>query len=155
MFLDKHPKRRGECVELQFMARAAAHGFVVSKPWGDSCRYDFIVEKSSKLVRVQVKATNFRHGTGYQCICLRRTTKGGVPYKLDEIDFLAAYIIPEDVWYIIPFREIAEIKAAIVLAPNRPKNRFVGYMEAWHLLVETDVARGDVAQHTKCERERG
>lgn len=38
------PKRRGEWVELQFMARAHAHGLIVSKPWGDSARYDFIVE---------------------------------------------------------------------------------------------------------------
>ena len=32
-------KQQGEWVELQFMARAAAHGFTVTKPWGDSARF--------------------------------------------------------------------------------------------------------------------
>ena len=40
----KQPKRRGEWVELRFMAAAAENGFHVTKPWGDSAQYDFIVE---------------------------------------------------------------------------------------------------------------
>src|SRR5438552_12970322 len=55
--IPRHPKRRGEWVELQFMARAAAHGLTVSKPWGDSARYDFIVEQRGRFRRVQVKST--------------------------------------------------------------------------------------------------
>ena len=31
-------KKRGEWVEMQFMARAAQHGLTVSRPWGDSAR---------------------------------------------------------------------------------------------------------------------
>ena len=37
-------KRRGEWVELIFMMRAAELEFNVSKPWGDSSRYDVSVE---------------------------------------------------------------------------------------------------------------
>jgi hypothetical protein len=36
-------KERGEWVELCFMAKAAGMGMLVSKPLGDSCRYDVLV----------------------------------------------------------------------------------------------------------------
>src|SRR5437868_14080986 len=52
-----HPKKRGGWVELQFMARAAHHGLTISKPWGDTARYDFIVEHGGRFQRVQVKST--------------------------------------------------------------------------------------------------
>jgi hypothetical protein len=56
----KHPKLRGEWAELRFMARAAEQGFQVSKPWGETARYDFVVEAAGRFVRVQVKSTMFR-----------------------------------------------------------------------------------------------
>jgi len=34
----KQPKRRGEWVELRFMAAAAENGLHVTKPWGDSAQ---------------------------------------------------------------------------------------------------------------------
>jgi hypothetical protein len=51
----KQNKQRGEWAELRFMARASEHGLSISKPWGDSCRYDFIVEHAGKFLRVQVQ----------------------------------------------------------------------------------------------------
>ena len=38
------PKRRGEIAELAFMQKAVSLGFGVAKPWGDSERYDFILD---------------------------------------------------------------------------------------------------------------
>jgi hypothetical protein len=52
--LIKNPKRRGEWAELRFMAAAAEHGLSVSKPWGDSERYDVGVESNGQYRRVQV-----------------------------------------------------------------------------------------------------
>ena len=37
-------KRRGEIAEAAFLAKAASLGFGVAKPWGDSERYDFIID---------------------------------------------------------------------------------------------------------------
>ncbi len=50
-------KERGEWAEMRFMARAAEHGFRVSKPWGESSRYDFAVEANGRFLRIQVKST--------------------------------------------------------------------------------------------------
>jgi hypothetical protein len=37
-------KRRGEIGEAAFLHKAASMGFGVAKPWGDSDRYDLIVD---------------------------------------------------------------------------------------------------------------
>ena len=42
---------------MLFMARAAREGLQVSKPYGDSASYDFIVECRARCPRVQVKST--------------------------------------------------------------------------------------------------
>jgi hypothetical protein len=49
-------KRRGEVAEAAFLHKAASLGFSVAKPWGESDRYDFIVETGGSFLRVQVKS---------------------------------------------------------------------------------------------------
>ena len=53
-----HPKRCGEIAELAFSFKACGMGFVVSKPYGDSAAYDFVVGAKKHLRRVQVKSTS-------------------------------------------------------------------------------------------------
>jgi hypothetical protein len=141
----KHPKKRGEWVELQFMARAAHHGLTVSKPWGDSARYDFIVEHRGRFQRVQVKSTTscppVRKGRipgAYLCNTVSRPptrTNAGRSYLATEIDFFAFYIIPEDVWYIVPIAEMRRARFAVYLNPYQRHNKYFRFMEAWHLLI--------------------
>jgi hypothetical protein len=52
----KHAKKRGEWAELKFMAAAAEQGLCVTKPWGETAQYDFVVEHKARFVRVQVKS---------------------------------------------------------------------------------------------------
>ena len=63
----KAPKRRGEWVELRFMAAAAENDLHVTKPWGDSAQYDFILEHQARLLRIQVKSTQFKCEGSYPC----------------------------------------------------------------------------------------
>jgi hypothetical protein len=128
-----HAKLRGEWAELRFMSRAAEHGLCVAKPWGDSARYDFAVEHQGHFLRVQVKCTQSCRWNSYVC----NVTANGVPYSVDQLDFIAAYVIPHDVWYIIPTAATLG-QQTILLTPNRKYHRqhckFDGYKEAWHLL---------------------
>ena len=132
----RHPKRRGEWVELQFMARASAHGLIVSKPWGDSARYDFIVEHRGRFLRIQVKSTmSFMKGA-YLCNTVSRSPRrkdAGRPYSARDIDFFAFFIIPEDVWYIVPI-SACRARYAVQLNPYRRDSKYFPYLEAWHLL---------------------
>src|ERR1700675_2682302 len=58
------PKRRGELAELAFLKKAIGMGFLVSKPWGDSDRYDFIVDGGGKRWRGRGRPTNIPFGRG-------------------------------------------------------------------------------------------
>jgi len=135
-------KQRGEWVELLFMAEAAEHGYHVLKPCGDSLEYDVAVEHSGDLIRVQVKSSSARNGTGYFCQ-FRRNYLVEEPYSVDELDLFAMYVIPEDVWYLIPAAVILNPprKVAVTLCPvsarRKDRYRYEQYREAWYLLSKT------------------
>jgi hypothetical protein len=126
-------KLRGEWVELLFMTRAAEHGLRVMKPWGDSSRYDFVVEAGSRFLRVQVKSTNFRKSKFYVCSMVRFGQKC---YTSDDIDFFAIYVIPVDSWYIVPIRVASKTTKTIALSPHNSLSKHAVYKEAWDLLRE-------------------
>lgn len=132
-------KERGEWAELRFMTQAMFHGFRISKPWGDTSAYDVGVESGRRILRVQVKSTANRTGTGYLCQFKPNYHKKQ-DYTLQQIDFFAAYVIPQDRWYIIPAKVILGVrrKYAIMLSPMQPrkKDRYSHelYKEAWPLM---------------------
>jgi hypothetical protein len=127
----KDKKRRGEWAESVFMARAGEHGLPVSKPWGDSDSFDCVVGRPGKFAAVQVKSavTKLESGKGYIC----STCSSHKVYRTGAFDFLAAYVIPEDVWYIIPAKEIRGLKS-ISLCTDGGEAKYERYREAWHLL---------------------
>ena len=47
-----------EMAEAAFVAKAVSLGLCVSKPWGESQRYDLIVDNGRRLLRVQVKSAH-------------------------------------------------------------------------------------------------
>jgi hypothetical protein len=134
-------KQRGEWVELRFSALAAERGLWVLKLWGESRPYDVAVEHDSTFLRVQVKATTCRTGTGYFCQFMPHGRKER--YKPYEIDLFAAYVIPVATWYIIPAALLLgeARKTGIMLYPVEPlkKDRYSyeAYKEAWPLLYKS------------------
>jgi hypothetical protein len=129
--LIKHSKLRGEWAELRFMALAAEHGLSVSKPFGDSQRYDVAVESQGQFLRIQVKCTMARFGKGYICTFIRT---GMTPYTPQDLDFFAIYVIPVDVWYIIPAAVATRYKHNILLSPQLKGHKYEPYLEAWSQL---------------------
>src|SRR5579863_5785852 len=126
----KQCKQRGEWAELRFMARASEHGLCVSKPWGDSSRYDFAVESGGRFLRVQVKSTTYKKRRSYVCHFDPKK-----PYTKGQIDFLAAYIVPEDVWYIVPVELQSRPICNLILSPHLAVSKYGAYKEAWDLLL--------------------
>ena len=144
----KHPKRRGEWAEMRFMAMAAENGLEVTKPFGEMARYDFIVEHKGKFARVQVKSTTRTLGSGYAC-----TMRGWRdPYGRNEFDFVAVYLILEDLWYIIPAKHVLG-KWCIALCPHSRKAKYDAYREAWHLLRGESAKSGRVRSIQACAEE--
>jgi hypothetical protein len=127
--LIRHPKARGEWAELRFMIRATELGLRVTKPWGDNAPYDLAIETNGRFLRVQVKCTRFRRGRSYKC----HLDSNGRAYTPDQIDFIAAYVIPTDTWYILPI-EATNGQPDILLTPHNHNSKYEKYREAWHLL---------------------
>jgi hypothetical protein len=129
-------KRRGELAELAFTYKAATMGFGVAKPYGDSERYDFVLDVGGRFVRVQVKSSTTLLNGLYHINCHRRAGGRAVPYSPSEIDFLVAYIIPEDAWFILPIALVVH-RTSLLFNPKgyvRGDGLFGSYREAWHLL---------------------
>ncbi len=116
------------------MARAAGYGMGVSKALGRLvARYDFVVETKGGFLRVQVKSTQRKEENSYACAV--HPNLHTRPYAKGELDFIAAYVIPEDIWYIIPAAKVVNGKMGLIsLSPSIPGHEYERYMEAWDLL---------------------
>src|SRR5579863_4523833 len=101
------------------MAGAAEHGLCITKPWGEMAHYDFAIEHQGRFLRVQVKSTKYKRFGSYIC----RTTSTSRPYRANQIDFVAAYVIPLDVWYMLPDSAF-QGKAAVCLSPHRKNSKY-------------------------------
>jgi hypothetical protein len=147
-------KAQGDWAELIFMARASALGFNVSKPHPSTTPYDVILEKDGHVWLVQVKSVTepfsrkayliHTHISGY---AERRT------YKRSDIDFIAAWVVPLDLWYIIPVE--AARKVTIYLRPSEAKHgrfQLEKYRERWGLLERSGRKTKCGRQHAHCRR---
>jgi hypothetical protein len=134
-----HFKQQGEWAELLFMARAAEQGLAIARPWGDSAPYDVAIvvtnprRQRPDLLRVQVKSTQCQRHQGYKC----HVDSNSVPYRPDQLDFIAAYIITVAVWFIIPI-QATQGQSEVLLSPRHPNSKYAEYEEAWHLLRSED-----------------
>ena len=129
-------KHIGNLAEMEFMLAAASRGFAVAQPYGDDEHYDFLVDAWPRIWRVQVKSAGaFRprtfevrsHWSGHQ---------HPTPYTPADIDFIAAFVRPLRIWYLIPAKAIKH-RFTLHLYPQgalRSAGEFEKYREAWHLL---------------------
>jgi hypothetical protein len=140
--LRPNTKRTGERSEAAFLHKASSLGFGVARPWGDSERYDFILDNGRQLLRIQTKATNSLRAQAYETRATYTTGKGRTVYTREDIDFIVAHIIPLDLWYIIPV-EICTPQPMLRFYPHRQakKMRLEKYREAWHLLEPAKSAK--------------
>lgn len=128
-------KLKSEWAELQFMSRALSLGFKVGRVYGDSSRYDFLLDAGGRLSRVQVKSVWRRQGGVYRISAQRGAPLGKVPYQSTDVDFVIGYVVPEDAWYVLPARSLAR-RRSFWVSPHRARSRsrFEKYRDAWHLL---------------------
>ena len=167
---ERNTKRRGELAELVFLLIATRLGFGVSKPYGDSERYDFILdsrdvgistaahggagaparpaarkyraaavpaalapERPAPLWRIQVKCSTQLLNGLYRVNAHRRSGGRALPYLPGEIDFIAAYIIPEDTWYIIPVHAVRGTSLLFRRKKDHRPGLYDQYRQAWRL----------------------
>jgi len=55
-------------------------------------------------------------------------------YSLKEIDVLVAYIVPEDLWYVLPVRLFRKAKSLRLYPKSGSPSKYNLYREEWQLL---------------------
>jgi hypothetical protein len=104
-------KLKGDIAEAVFTAECLKRGWVVSKPFGDNCRYDAILDRGKGLERIQVKSSTFSEKRGVIEAATRRIynnqTKGQIcnSYSKDEIDAFVIYSPELNKLFYLPIEE--------------------------------------------------
>jgi hypothetical protein len=140
--------RLGDSDEAAFVARACEFDFRVAKPWGNIDPYDLLVGMGRGFWRVQVK-----HATRSRGEYVTKAGGGSSLYTKHGIDFIAAHLTLENIWYIVPI-EAFEGRSTLQFNPRtRGKRRYEKYREAWCLLACEPKARGwkDVPVLCRCK----
>ncbi len=102
---------------------------------GDSRRYDFVLDVGRRLWKVQVKSSSAEQYGAYM-VNLQRNLNGEVVfYDASEIDFVVAYVMPRDAWYVIPVEAVFGRQTAKLCLRGNPRSGAMGkYWEAWGLM---------------------
>lgn len=99
------------------------------QPHGDTAPYDVVLDTGRRFLRVQVKSAARPRGGAYEVNAGRGRYRKRA-YTTRDINFLAAWLIPDNAWYIIPISALRRRKTLRL----RPSGPFAPFREAWHLL---------------------
>lgn len=112
----------GESYAIMKFTQAQA---IVSKPLTNNARYDLIIEKNSKLYRVQVKTTNaIKDGKMEFATKTTNYSKGGWKsnaYTHNEVDLFFLYCV-ENNWCGLYIPTEQEIPQTLTIRLDPPKN---------------------------------
>ena len=128
-------KAAGQLAELEFLLNASKRSLLLSQPYGDNEPYDFIVDNGIRLFKVQVKSTSHLVQRGnhksYQITCRRGNGTCTRSYHKDEIDLIAAYIAPMNVWYVIPYSKVKSNTLRFYPHTINSKGFYESFKEDW------------------------
>ena len=115
-------KRKGDISEMRVAIALIDAGYLVSKPYGENCRYDLIADDGYRLLRVQVKTGRIRgEVVMFNCCSThghRRTDIKSRPY-IGQIEYLAVYCPDNGKVYFVPEADLTRAKIQLRLAPTR------------------------------------
>ena len=106
--------------EVLFLAKCMELDLIASRPYAP-CKYDFIVDNSETLYRVQVKMIGSTRPTKKGDVYVGKIGSGNKSkstYTKKEIDVLAILCYPINVWYIIPIEQAGNI-VSMYFYPHR------------------------------------
>ena len=125
----------GNLTELQCITRLYEIGCAVSIPFGNSEKYDAIIDYNNKLYKVQVKHGNLHKDEQNEdeYISLKCTWEGHSrtgytknQYTEEEVDFFATYYQNE--CYLVPKRECSNQKILRIKPPKNNQIKGVNFL---------------------------
>jgi hypothetical protein len=124
-----NPKKIGEKSEIRFISQCVLNEWIVLTPWGDSERYDIVIDRGDGLETVQIKTGRLDKGSIRFSLCsLHYHTKKGQfenHYRKsydNQVDFFGVYCHELDKCYLIPMKELEGLKSEGCLRVEPTKN---------------------------------
>lgn len=117
----RNTKEVGDTAVAGVLASLLKKGNVILLPFGDSQRYDLVIENNGEFFRIQCKNGRVRNG------CIRFNTSstewyGGHRRKnyKGQVDYFGIYCPELDKTYLVPVEHIGETQGILRITP--PKN---------------------------------
>ena len=123
----RNTKEIGDTAVAGVLASLLKKGYAILIPFGDSQRYDLVLDKDGQFFRVQCKNGRIRNG------CVRFNTSSTLWYKghsrrnyKGQIDYFGVYCPNLDKTYLIPVNIVGETQG--ILRISKPKNNQTKYI---------------------------
>lgn len=128
-------KSLGEYAEARFVVQCLEHGIIPCDPFGDNQKYDKICEAGGQMYRIQIKSTSKATKSGKFSVLAASGSKNRTIYTPEEIDILAVYIVPYDLFYLVPVGDLTSVK--VYLRPTDPERDTMDkYKDNWNVLIK-------------------
>ena len=118
-----------------FITECIKRNIQINQPINDIFGYDFVIKTPMGYKSIQVKTTlkaDMRYPDKPSYKIQVRKGANSEAYKRSDFDYLAAYIISLDIWYIIPFKELN--KTTIRVNPESSKCKYAPYKMRFDLI---------------------
>lgn len=131
-------KQIGNLTELQCITRFYELGYSVSIPYGDSEKYDFILDINGSLYKIQCKHANvhFNNCGIADFITIATTWQSGYSknkklkrntYSKDEIDYFVTHFNKKN--YLIPVEKCNTVKTLRILPPKNNQLKGINLLD--------------------------
>lgn len=142
-------KQKGNLTELQCLAAFVEHGCMVSIPYGDNSKYDFIADVEGHLLKIQVKTSSIKGENAISFSC--RTTHVNCSgtkrerYTKEQIDYFAT------MWngqcYLVPITECSSEKTLRFAPPKNGQVKGITFASEYLLERQIQKVKEEVAEH--------
>ena len=117
-----NPKEVGDIAVAGVLASLLKKGYAILLPFGDSQRYDLVLDNDHRFVRIQCKSGRIRNG------CIKFNTSSTEWYKghrrknyKGQIDYFGIYCAEIDKTYLVPVGSIGETQGSLRINPTKNK----------------------------------
>jgi hypothetical protein len=135
--MSKSKLNLGAIGEAAFVFEALKRGFEVCMPSESISPYDILVNTEQGWQRIQVKATDAPkvNRQFYEVDCsYRGSGSRRCKYTGKETDFIAAYVIPLGLFYIIPVDCISRTSICVHPRAGSSAGKYEEFRDAWEVL---------------------
>lgn len=135
-------KQIGNIAEIAFIYECVKRNNIVSIPYGDNARYDFIIEHNNKLIKIQVKHMK-NHKDFYIFSCKSQNwNKGPIKNYKNDVDYIFGYCKDDNIWVLVPIKEANNssmtIRKTLTRNNQKKKTNYLKYYQHWFDYYDAD-----------------